>query len=227
MRAAEISTVIGARDRERLTKFARTVGEKARARRLGTPLRHELEAFDGLERANQNRVRVAFFRHDDVEGPARSIKEVHVGVSGWTEHGFGAFGAAFRAVRREIGGTAVRFDFDDPSRGHAVRCSMYENFSDAIARDGENGARVERPREFTWRRHLCFSTPSCIGHFEHSCPSVSSSRPMDGPAVEDDIRRLENFERTGQAVPAAEVKAWIDSWGTANELPRPQLRKVI
>src|SRR5260370_7778202 len=132
MRAAEISTVIGARDRERLTKFAWTVGEKARARRLGAPLRHELEAFDGLERANQNRVRVAFSRHDDVEGPARSIKEVHVGVSGWTEHGFGAFGAAFRAVRREIGGTTVPFPFPDPSPGPPLPASLYHNFSSSI-----------------------------------------------------------------------------------------------
>jgi predicted transcriptional regulator len=50
---------------------------------------------------------------------------------------------------------------------------------------------------------------------------------MDVPDVQEDIRRLEEFERTGIAIPGAEVKAWIDSWGTANELPRPQPRKVI
>ncbi len=50
---------------------------------------------------------------------------------------------------------------------------------------------------------------------------------IDGPDVEEDIRRLQEFERTGSAVPAAEVKAWIDSWGTTSELPRPQPRKVI
>ena len=44
---------------------------------------------------------------------------------------------------------------------------------------------------------------------------------IDGPDVEEDIRRLQEFERTGMAVPAAEVKAWIDSWGTTTELPRP------
>jgi predicted transcriptional regulator len=49
---------------------------------------------------------------------------------------------------------------------------------------------------------------------------------MDEPDVEEDIRRLEEFERTGLAIPGDEVKAWIDSWGTANELPRPQPRKV-
>jgi predicted transcriptional regulator len=50
---------------------------------------------------------------------------------------------------------------------------------------------------------------------------------IDELDVEEDIRRLRKFELTGRAVPAAEVKAWIDSWGTASELPRPHPRKVI
>ena len=49
---------------------------------------------------------------------------------------------------------------------------------------------------------------------------------MDEPDVEEDIRRLEEFERTGYAIPGDGIKALIDSWGTANELPRPQPRKV-
>jgi predicted transcriptional regulator len=48
----------------------------------------------------------------------------------------------------------------------------------------------------------------------------------DGPDIEEDLRRLRAFERTGKAVPFEEVKAWVDSWGTANELPRPQARKL-
>ena len=50
---------------------------------------------------------------------------------------------------------------------------------------------------------------------------------IDGPDVEEDLRRLGNFERTGQAVPAVEVKAWVESWGAAGEHPRPQPRKII
>jgi predicted transcriptional regulator len=49
---------------------------------------------------------------------------------------------------------------------------------------------------------------------------------INEPDVEEDIRRLEEFERTGLAIPGDEVKAWIDSWGTANELPRPKPRKI-
>jgi predicted transcriptional regulator len=49
---------------------------------------------------------------------------------------------------------------------------------------------------------------------------------LDGPAVEEDLRRLREFERTGEAVPGDEVKAWIESWGTANELPPPKPRKI-
>ena len=44
--------------------------------------------------------------------------------------------------------------------------------------------------------------------------------------LEEDIRRLREFERTSEAVPLDEVKAWVESWGTANELPRPKPRKI-
>jgi predicted transcriptional regulator len=46
------------------------------------------------------------------------------------------------------------------------------------------------------------------------------------PDIEEDIRRVREFERTSVAVPSEDVKAWVESWGTANELPRPTPRKV-
>ncbi len=49
---------------------------------------------------------------------------------------------------------------------------------------------------------------------------------VEGPDVEEDLRRLREFERTGEAIPWQEVKAWVESWGTPNELPRPQPRKL-
>jgi len=45
---------------------------------------------------------------------------------------------------------------------------------------------------------------------------------IEGPDVEEDLRRFREFERTGEAVPWEEVKAWVESWGTPNEHPRPQ-----
>jgi predicted transcriptional regulator len=47
-----------------------------------------------------------------------------------------------------------------------------------------------------------------------------------GPDIAEDRRRLDEFRRTGQAVPLDEVKAWVASWGTAAGLPRPQPRKL-
>lgn len=47
-----------------------------------------------------------------------------------------------------------------------------------------------------------------------------------GPDVAEDRRRLDEFKRTRQAVPLAEVKAWVASWGSADELPRLQPRKL-
>ena len=47
-----------------------------------------------------------------------------------------------------------------------------------------------------------------------------------GPDPAEDRRRLDEFKRARQAIPLDEVKAWVASWGSANELPPPQPRKV-
>lgn len=49
---------------------------------------------------------------------------------------------------------------------------------------------------------------------------------IEGPDVEEDRRRLLEFERTREAIPGEEVMAWVESWGTANELPQPKPRKI-
>jgi predicted transcriptional regulator len=49
---------------------------------------------------------------------------------------------------------------------------------------------------------------------------------LEGPDIAEDRRRYEEFKRTGLAVPLDEVKAWVASWGSADELPRPKPRKV-
>jgi hypothetical protein len=45
----------------------------------------------------------------------------------------------------------------------------------------------------------------------------------DGPwapdVLADDARRLAEFQRTREAVPWEDVKAWMQTWGTPNELP--------
>jgi predicted transcriptional regulator len=47
-----------------------------------------------------------------------------------------------------------------------------------------------------------------------------------GPDVGEDRRRLDAFRETRSAVPLDEVKSWVASWGSANELPRPAPRKI-
>jgi len=49
---------------------------------------------------------------------------------------------------------------------------------------------------------------------------------LSGPDLAEDRDRCEEFKRTGLAVPLDDVKAWVASWGSANELPRPQPRKI-
>jgi hypothetical protein len=48
----------------------------------------------------------------------------------------------------------------------------------------------------------------------------------DDPDVGEDRRRYDEFRRNRLAVPLDDVKAWVASWGSANELPRSQPRKV-
>jgi hypothetical protein len=50
--------------------------------------------------------------------------------------------------------------------------------------------------------------------------------PWSPEAFEEDARRLAEFERTRMGVPWNEVKAWMESWGKSNELPRPKSRKL-
>jgi predicted transcriptional regulator len=49
---------------------------------------------------------------------------------------------------------------------------------------------------------------------------------VEEPDIEEDLRRVREFERTGEAVPLEDAKAWVDSWGTEKELPPPRPKKV-
>jgi predicted transcriptional regulator len=42
-----------------------------------------------------------------------------------------------------------------------------------------------------------------------------------GPDIGEDRRRLDAFRKTRAAVALDDVKTWVVSWGSANELPRP------
>jgi len=61
-------------------------------------------------------------------------------------------------------------------------------------------------------------------------PGLAKLRAGEGPwspeAMEEDERRLAEFERTRMAAPWDDVKAWMESWGSPNELPIPKLREV-
>jgi hypothetical protein len=51
--------------------------------------------------------------------------------------------------------------------------------------------------------------------------------PWSPEALAEDLRIFEEFKRTGEVVPWKEVKAWMESWGTPNELPTPKARKIV
>jgi len=49
---------------------------------------------------------------------------------------------------------------------------------------------------------------------------------IGNPDIAEDRRRLSEFARTREAVPLHRVKAWVESWGTDNELPRPRPQRL-
>ena len=49
---------------------------------------------------------------------------------------------------------------------------------------------------------------------------------IGGPDIEEDRRRLREFERTRMGIPLHEVKAWVESWDTGNEVPPPKARRI-
>ena len=55
---------------------------------------------------------------------------------------------------------------------------------------------------------------------------ASGEGPWSPESLEEDARRLAEFDRTRMGVPWDEVKAWLQSWGTPNELPAPKPRKL-
>ena len=50
--------------------------------------------------------------------------------------------------------------------------------------------------------------------------------PWSPETLEEDERRLAEFDRTRMGVLWDEVEAWMQSWGKPNELPIPKPRKV-
>lgn len=50
--------------------------------------------------------------------------------------------------------------------------------------------------------------------------------PWAPSVLAEDVRRYEEYERTGMGIPLEDVEAWVNSWGTARELPMPKPRKT-
>jgi hypothetical protein len=104
-----------------LTQLAGAVGQRRAASGVPPPPRHELDADQGLDRANEHSLGMAFRAGDQVEIPMHAVHEENVDEPGWPEH---HFGAARPATGEAMGGTIVRppvrLDFDDSSGGESL-----------------------------------------------------------------------------------------------------------
>ena len=50
--------------------------------------------------------------------------------------------------------------------------------------------------------------------------------PWSPEALEEDVRRLAEFERTRIGVPWDELRTWMQNWGEPSELPPPKPCKL-
>ena len=55
---------------------------------------------------------------------------------------------------------------------------------------------------------------------------AKSEGPWSPESLQEDARRLAEFERSRIGAPWDEVKAWLQSWGKPDELPAPKPRKL-
>jgi predicted transcriptional regulator len=55
---------------------------------------------------------------------------------------------------------------------------------------------------------------------------LDSVLDLAGPDIAEDRRRLDEFLDNREAVPFDGVKAWVASWDTREELPRPSPHKI-
>ena len=49
---------------------------------------------------------------------------------------------------------------------------------------------------------------------------------IGNPDIVEDRRRLREFRQRREAIPLHQVKAWVESWGTDSELPRPLPQRI-
>lgn len=50
--------------------------------------------------------------------------------------------------------------------------------------------------------------------------------PWAPDVIAEDVREMAGFEEQSEGIPFDDVTAWIESWGTVNELPMPKPRKL-
>ena len=71
-----------------------------------------------------------------------------------------------------------------------------------------------------------------LAYNEQSLPAqvaemrANGEGPWSADVLAEDAERLAEFRRTRKGVPWNEVKAWMQSWGGAHELPPPKPRKL-
>lgn len=95
----------------------------------------------------------------------------------------------------------------------------------------EQTAEVLKARATERRMSVSALVAELIGAEDTMPPDLQAMRdagqgPWTPDALAEDARRFAEFQCAREAVPWDEVKTWMQTWGTANELPVPKPRKL-
>ncbi len=145
---------MGAGDPQRQAEPPWPVGELAVRAARPAPA-HDRQPLQGLQRADQHRVRHVRGIGHHVELVIHAVDEVHVGGAAGPVHGLGASRAPpIPRVRRAVLGPAIRLGLHDDA-GHAGAAARrhHQDLPQQVARDGEDvGAGVEGERKSARRQ---------------------------------------------------------------------------
>ena len=157
---AEIHAIVAAVDLQRLREAPRSAREIQKLGGFAMVL-HDFDAFEGLERANQNGSGSFGRLAHDVEHEVRAIVEENVDVAGSEIHGTNARCGPAKMMTGRVA-RRISFGLDDAAADTSAGQIVHDNFADEETRKfdsvrGKFGSANPADRDF----HLRFFQRSC------------------------------------------------------------------
>jgi len=147
---SEVGSIFAAADAESQGKLTWAVCQILNAASCRTPAPHASNAFERLERADQNAAGTALRFRDYVQAFIHAIDQVHVRMARLAEQHAGPRSNATPGMRRPILQSQVSFGFDDSARS----CPVRQDGSQKGSCDLDRRPVIERARKRTGHAYI-------------------------------------------------------------------------